>query len=218
VAHGEFAQHLVEQIVEVPAADHGVEKRRVPLLGPGQVEAVVLRAVEEVPLAPPDLAVHLAPFHRRVHPDLHPIQVQPALAGLARHHRRQDGPARPLPHQRLFAVGGESEERHAVEGLLLLALLQVEAVNGGGAGAWLVRIEGRRFHQEQGAGLAGNQAHVVAGRHGQSHDSQGDPLEIDLHLRRLRARFAWRGGGFGRFDRLLRRLVGAGGLGVVSGR
>ena len=66
VPGGQFAEHLLEEVVEIVAARDVLKVRLVLRLCGLEVEAVVVRVVEEVALDAPDLAVHLPPLGARV--------------------------------------------------------------------------------------------------------------------------------------------------------
>ena len=76
VAERQVAEHLGEQVVEVAAAADAIDKRRVGLLGVGEIEAVRARVVEKVALDPPRLVVHLLPLEPRVDPHFHVGELQ----------------------------------------------------------------------------------------------------------------------------------------------
>ncbi len=192
--------HLLEEPVEILAAADARQEGLVEPLRPGQVEAVVVGVVEEVPLDAPHLAVHLAPFGRRIHLDPHGLQRQGALAGLGRLVAGREEPLALPCEEQLRAVRGHAEGGHApVRGpaaidplreLLRLPGLQVEAGDLGRNAlefeALLVR-EGRGDRgEEQDAGGARLQSGVVGQRQRQADDALIQAVEVDPHGLRIR--------------------------------
>src|SRR5208337_1166914 len=84
VADRQFAQALVKQISKLIARRNSVEIRLVLLLCLGEIEAVVVRIVEEVALNPPSLVIDLLPHGAGLDIHLPAVQFERADAGFRR--------------------------------------------------------------------------------------------------------------------------------------
>ena len=150
----------------------------------GEVHPVQAGVVEEVPLHPPDLAVHLPPLGAGIDQDLDAVEGQGPLARLGRLGGRHDAPARPLVDEHLLAVLRHGEGRlDPLEDLLRLARFEVEPVQDGALEA--EARHGRALEHEHHALLADGEARVVARRNRQGQDPLSDAVEVDLHGSRL---------------------------------
>src|SRR4029078_1119448 len=117
----------LEKVIKIGTRSNRVEEDGVSLLGVPEIQAVIRRIVEKVPLHAPCLMVHLLPLGTRVDVNFHLADVQNTFTGLQRQRRGADGEAaRSLPEQHFLAVGRYVEQRHAVQYLFGLSLVQVE--------------------------------------------------------------------------------------------
>src|SRR4051812_16163878 len=129
----DVAEHLLEQMNEVRARCQSRQIGLEPSFRRGPIETVELRVVEEIALDAPGIVIHLPPFLARIDIRLELAEVQRATSRLWRLHRRHDRPLRLLAahaDERLLAVACHREKGDAVDELLELPLVEVEAVDG----------------------------------------------------------------------------------------
>ena len=114
----QFAQHLLEKVIQLRPVNGGVEERPISSCHCLEIETVVIRVVEEVAFNSPNFSVHLFPFRPGIHIDLGVFHLQNFAVGLKRLGRGGDEPFPSLPQQYLFAVGRNVESRDSVHELV----------------------------------------------------------------------------------------------------
>ena len=129
VADRDLSEHLLEEIVEVSAAAQAFEVHAVLFLGGRNVEAVMIRVVEEVAFDAPDFAIHLVPFDARIDVNLHAVELERAIAGFRGLRGAHNEPASALPVESFFAIGGDDECHYAANERLCLARAEFELRN-----------------------------------------------------------------------------------------
>ena len=191
----ELAESFVQQIGEFVTRGETVEVGRVATLSLAEIEAVMVRVIEEVALNAPGLVVHLAPRRTRLEQHLPAVELQRPIAGLqwcassaaagslVGCHGR---PLLTLAVEDFRAVAREGKVVDLIEELVGLTLLQVELVEHlRQVRLHVLRNDRRRLGDIEHAGLAGDEADVVSCRDRQRQDPLRDAIAINLYRRRL---------------------------------
>ena len=186
VPDGDVAEHLLEQMDEIVARREASEVWLEASSRGSPIEAVKIRIIEEIALDPPCIVIHLPPLLARVDVCLELRDVQRTAPRLRLLHRRHDHPLRFLAahaHECLLAISRDRERGDAIQHLLELALFEIEAIRRCRRWRSAVRIhrggDAETLEQEQRAGLAAAQLHVVPCRDGQCQDALIDAVEVD---------------------------------------
>ena len=182
VPDGDFPEHFVKKIVEVGASAQTLQVPRVLLLGGVEVEPMMVRVVEEVPLDAPHFVVHLVPFGARVDVSFHFVHLQRALARFRRRIRFCDAPRLVLlPIQDFFAIARHGKGADAAKKWLGLARRKIKFRNGDRS-----RLSEARhvydLREKQRSCLTGIQTNVVGGSNRKRNDALADSIQVNDNL------------------------------------
>src|ERR1700722_13197969 len=168
-------------MIDVGSTASSLQVWPILFLGRRDIQAVMVRVVQEVTLDPPHFVVHLIPFDAWIGVDLHTVELQRAISRLGNNCRRRYEPSGPQAIQHLFAVGRNDKVAQSTEEWFRLARAEVKLRNRDRRGLGQARYI-RNFAQKKHAGLACIETDVVCRFDRQRHDSLADSIQVDGHL------------------------------------
>ncbi len=177
----EIAQHLAEEKREVVARRDVREIRLETFLRGRDVEAVMVRIVEEVAFHAPRLAIHLLPLGERVEVHFEVRRGEFARARVGRFFRAGQKPLVVLLVERFRAVRGDGEVRHVGDVRRRLARRDV-VLHDGHLRRLLVVLHERHRRDVQFARFSGRETRNVGLRDRQRDDALQHTLEVDLDV------------------------------------